>query len=61
MTQPQTENSGKLFNLSRLGTAAEPAAEQSDDETSDRKCDAMLVRKFFKPTVFNIADAPESA
>lgn len=51
------ENSKKLFNLAKL----EETAEVDTDTADDGALDSMRLKKFFRPTIFNLSDAQESS
>jgi hypothetical protein len=53
MSDLETENSKKLFNLAKLAEKAETAAASADEGDDTR------LKKFFKPTIFNLSDMQE--
>lgn len=55
MSDLQIENSKKLFNLTKLAEKPEIDA-NSDDESNNTR-----LKKFFRPTIFNLSDAQESS
>ncbi|HTK83987.1 MAG TPA: hypothetical protein VL625_02780 [Patescibacteria group bacterium] len=55
MSDLQTENSKKPFNLAKLAEKAET------DINSDGDGDNIRLKKFFRPTIFNLSDMQETS
>jgi hypothetical protein len=55
MSDLQIENSKKLFNLTKL--AEKPEIEATSEDGSDN----TRLKKFFKPTIFNLSDMQEAS